>query len=33
MKVVNNRLEDARVAIRNIRRDVIKDIKDLKKKK
>ncbi|GAP39230.1 ribosome recycling factor [Flexilinea flocculi] len=33
MKVVNNRLEDARVAIRNIRRDVIKDIKDFEKEK
>lgn len=33
MKVVNNRLEDARVAIRNIRRDGIKDIKDLEKEK
>jgi len=33
MKIVNNRLEDARVAIRNIRRDVIKDIKDFEKEK
>ena len=33
MKVVNTRLEDARVAIRNIRRDVIKDIKDFEKEK
>jgi len=33
MKVVNNRLEEARVAIRNIRRDVIKDIKDFEKEK
>lgn len=33
MKVVNNRLEEARVAVRNIRRDGIKDIKDFEKEK
>ena len=33
MKHVNNRLEDSRVAMRNIRRDVIKDLKDLEKEK
>ncbi len=33
MKLVNNRLEEARVAIRNIRRDAIKDLKDAEKEK
>jgi ribosome recycling factor len=33
MKHVNNRLEESRVALRNIRRDVIKDMKDLEKEK
>ena len=33
LKVVGNRLEESRVAIRNIRRDVIKDLKDLEKEK
>ncbi len=33
VKSVGNRLEEARVAIRNIRRDVIKDMKDLEKEK
>lgn len=33
MKHVNNRLEESRVAMRNIRRDVIKDLKDLEKEK
>jgi ribosome recycling factor len=33
MKIVNNRLEESRVAMRNIRRDVIKDLKDLEKEK
>jgi ribosome recycling factor len=33
LKLVNNRQEECRVAIRNIRRDVIKDIKDLEKEK
>lgn len=33
LKVVNNRLEDCRVAVRNIRRDTIRDMKDLEKEK
>lgn len=33
VKVVRNRLEEARVAIRNIRRDVIRDLKDFEKEK
>lgn len=33
MKVVNNRLEDGRVAIRNVRRDAIRDMKDAEKEK
>lgn len=33
VKMVNNRLEDARVAIRNIRRDTIKDLRDFEKEK
>ncbi|MHC1772594.1 MAG: ribosome recycling factor [Flexilinea sp.] len=33
MKVVNNRLEDTRISIRNVRRDVIKDLKDTEKEK
>ena len=33
MKMVNNRLEESRVAMRNIRRDVIKDMKDFEKEK
>lgn len=33
MKHVNNRLEESRVAMRNIRRDIIKDMKDLEKEK
>jgi ribosome recycling factor len=33
MKLVNNRLEETRVAIRNIRRDTIKELKDLEKAK
>lgn len=33
LKVVNNRLEEARIAIRNIRRDINKDLKDLEKEK
>ncbi len=33
MKIVSNRLEDARVSVRNVRRDVIKDLKDGEKEK
>ena len=33
VKVVNTRLEEARVAIRNIRRDLIKDLRDYEKEK
>lgn len=33
VKHVNNRLEEARVALRNIRRDAIKDIKDFENEK
>ena len=33
LKVVNNRLEECRVAMRNIRRDTIRDMKDLEKEK
>jgi len=33
VKMVNNRLEDARVAIRNIRRDSLKDLRDFEKEK
>lgn len=33
VKMVNNRLEDARVAIRNIRRDTLKDMRDFEKEK
>lgn len=33
VKVVNNRLEECRVAIRNIRRDVIKDLREYEKEK
>ena len=33
VKVVHNRLEECRIAIRNIRRDVIKDLKDFEKEK
>ncbi len=32
-KVVGNRCEDARVAIRNVRRDAIKDLRDFEKEK
>lgn len=31
VKIVKNMAEDARVAVRNVRRDVIQDLKDLKK--
>jgi ribosome recycling factor len=33
VKVVNNRLEESRVAIRNVRRDLIKDLRDFEKEK
>lgn len=33
VKLVRNRLEEARVAIRNIRRDVIKDLREFEKEK
>lgn len=33
VKVVNNRLEEARVAIRNIRRDSLKELRDYEKEK
>jgi ribosome recycling factor len=33
VKVVNNRLEEARVAIRNVRRDLKKDLEDFQKEK
>lgn len=33
MKIVSSRLEDARISIRNVRRDVIKDLKDSEKEK
>jgi len=33
VKVVNNRLEETRVAIRNVRRDLIKDLRDFEKEK
>lgn len=33
VRMVNNRLEDTRVAIRNIRRDTLKDLRDFEKEK
>jgi ribosome recycling factor len=33
VKVVHHRLEDARVALRNIRRDIIKDLQEFEKEK
>jgi ribosome recycling factor len=33
VKIVHHRLEDSRVAIRNIRRDLIKDLRDFEKEK
>jgi ribosome recycling factor len=33
VRVVHNRLEEARVAVRNIRRDLIKDLKDFEEEK
>jgi len=32
-KVVHNRLEESRVAVRNVRRDIIKDLRDFEKEK
>jgi ribosome recycling factor len=32
-KIVHNRVEEARIAIRNIRRDEIKDLQDFEKEK
>ena len=33
VKVVHNRLEESRVAVRNVRRDLIKDLRDFEKEK
>ena len=33
VKIVHGRLEDSRVAIRNIRRDLIKDLREFEKEK
>jgi len=33
VKVVHHRLEDARIAIRNVRRDIMKDLKEFEKEK
>lgn len=33
VKVVNNRVEEARVAVRNVRRDIIKDLRDFENEK
>lgn len=33
VKVTNNRVEDARVACRNVRRDIIKDLREFEKEK
>lgn len=33
MKLVNHRLEEAKVAVRNIRRDIIKDLREFEKEK
>ncbi len=33
VKVVNSRLEETRVAVRNVRRDLIKDLRDFEKEK
>jgi ribosome recycling factor len=33
VKLVNNRIEEARVAVRNIRRDSIKDLREFEKEK
>ncbi len=33
VKITNNRLEEARIACRNVRRDIIKDLKEIEKEK
>jgi ribosome recycling factor len=33
VKVVHHRLEETRIAIRNVRRDIIKDLKEFEKEK
>ena len=33
VKVVHNRLEEARVAVRNVRRDMIKDLREFEQEK
>src|SRR5574340_957657 len=33
MKIVNHRLEESKVAVRNIRRDIIKDLREFEKEK
>ena len=33
VKVVHHRLEEARVAVRNVRRDLLKDLRDFEKEK
>ena len=33
VKVTNNRLEEARIACRNVRRDIIKDLREFEKEK
>ena len=33
VKIVNNRLEEARVSIRNVRRDSLKELRDYEKEK
>ncbi|MFZ3150749.1 MAG: ribosome recycling factor [Anaerolineaceae bacterium] len=33
VKIVNSRLEECRISIRNIRRDVLKDLRDIEKEK
>lgn len=33
VKITNSRLEDARIACRNVRRDIIKDLKEIEKEK
>jgi ribosome recycling factor len=33
VKVVHNRLEESRIAVRNVRRDLIKDLRDFEKEK
>ncbi len=33
MKLVHSRLEEARIAVRNVRRDMIKDLREFEKEK